>query len=128
MTATRTPPPVSTARRRGRTRALLAITPAGLMVVLAPVVLLAGVAAPPCSLTTPTSATTPPGAAAGGMFAQPLDVKPERWYQVGATEYGGPSDPTSGSYGSSGAYLPASPNSFAELSLLAATPPATVAS
>ena len=47
---------------------------------------------------------------------------PARWYRVGATMYGGPTDPTSGDYGSIGipgqSYLPAHPDSFAELSVL----------
>ena len=50
-----------------------------------------------------------------------------RWYQLGATEYGGPADPSSGSYGSipdpAQAYLPAHPDSYAELSVLPANPP-----
>ena len=64
------------------------------------------------------------GAVAGvGLAAQPLRLQAGRSYEVGATEYGGPSDPSSGSYGSipdpSQAYLPAHPDSFAELSVLA---------
>ena len=59
-------------------------------------------------------------------FAAPLRLRPGRWYQVGATEYGGPGDPSSGAYGSipdpAQAYLPAHPDSFAELSVLAANP------
>jgi hypothetical protein len=49
------------------------------------------------------------------MFAAPLHLQPGRWYRVGATEY-------SGLRGSSGALLPAYPDSFAELSLLEANP------
>ena len=44
------------------------------------------------------------------MYAAPLQLQPGRWYEVGATEYGGPGDPTSGGYGSipdPGAVLPA---------------------
>jgi hypothetical protein len=41
---------------------------------------------------------------------------------VGATEYGGPGDPTSSAWGASGAYLPAEPDSFAELSVLDTNP------
>ena len=67
------------------------------------------------------------GAAAGaGLAAQPLHLQAGRWYEVGATEYGGPSDPSSGSYGAipdaSQAYLPAHPDSFAELSVLPSNP------
>ncbi len=61
-----------------------------------------------------------------GLFAAPLQLVPGRWYQVGATEYGGPDDPSSGSYGAipdpSEAYLPAHPDTFAELSLLDQNP------
>ena len=86
------------------------------MVVLLPVVLLAGAGNPPC---TPTAggppAVTPVGAPSGGQFAAPLVMKADRWYRVGATEYGG-------GIGSSGLYLPDYPNTFAELSLLDANP------
>lgn len=61
-----------------------------------------------------------------GLFAAPLELTPGRWYEVGATEYGGPGDPTSGAYGSipdpSESYLPAHPDSFAELSVLDSNP------
>ena len=66
------------------------------------------------------------GALAQGMYAVPLELQPGRWYEVGATEYGGPGDPSAGDYGSipdSGeSYLPAHPNSFAELSTLNSNP------
>ncbi|HXD54965.1 MAG TPA: hypothetical protein VN618_09455 [Solirubrobacteraceae bacterium] len=66
------------------------------------------------------------GPIAKGLFAAPLELAPGRWYEVGATEYGGPSDPRSGSYGSipnpGESYLPAHPASFAELSVLASNP------
>jgi hypothetical protein len=62
------------------------------------------------------------GQVAAGMFAAPLQLQRGRWYEVGATEYGGPSDPSSGDYGAipdpTQSYLPAHPDSFAELSLL----------
>ena len=70
------------------------------------------------------ASTRPPGGGpvAAGMYAQPLRLQPGRWYRVGATEYGGPTDPTSGDYGSIGdpgqSYLPAHPDTFAELSVL----------
>ena len=66
------------------------------------------------------------GAVAEGLYAQPLQLQPGRWYEVGATEYGGPSDPTSGSYGSipdpGQSYLPSHPDTYAELSVLDSNP------
>jgi len=66
------------------------------------------------------------GALASGMYAAPLELVPGRWYEVGATEYGGPGDPSSGDYGAipiaGESYLPAHPASFAELSVLDANP------
>jgi hypothetical protein len=66
------------------------------------------------------------GAIGSGMYAAPLELTPGRWYEVGATEYGGPSDPSSGDYGAipdpAESYLPAHPDSFAELSVLASNP------
>lgn len=66
------------------------------------------------------------GPLAEGRFAVPLRLEPGRSYEVGATEYGGPGDPTSGSFGAIGdpsqSYLPAHPDTFAELSLLASNP------
>jgi hypothetical protein len=66
------------------------------------------------------------GQLAVGMYAVPLSLQPGRWYEVGATEYGGPGDPTSGDYGSipspGESYLPAHPDSFAELSVLDSNP------
>jgi hypothetical protein len=107
--------------RRGR----WGLIAAGLfMVVIAPVVLLAGAGNPPCSAAAaPGTANTPAGGGpvAAGLYAQPLRLQPSRWYQVGATEYGGPSDPSSGAYGAIGipgqSYLPAHPDTFAELSV-----------
>lgn len=62
------------------------------------------------------------GPLSGGLYAAPLELVPGRWYEVGATEYGGPNDPGSGSYGSipdpGESYLPSHPDSFAELSVL----------
>ena len=110
-------------RRRTARRLLSAALAGGSLLLLAPVVLLAGAANPPCQLTSPTTATpgtnaTPPAA---GMFAAPLKLQPGRSYQVGATEYGGPGDPSSSDYGSIGGsqgFLPAHPDTFAELSVL----------
>ncbi len=62
------------------------------------------------------------GALGAGLYAAPLELVAGRWYEVGATEYGGPSDATAGDYGSipdpGESYLPAHPDSFAELSVL----------
>jgi len=97
----------------------------GFMLCALPVVLLAGAGNPPCvTAATPGTVNTPAGGGppAAGMYAQPLRLEPARWYRVGATMYGGPTDPTSGNYGSIGtpgqSYLPAHPDSFAELSVL----------
>jgi hypothetical protein len=66
------------------------------------------------------------GALAHGQYAAPLELQPGRSYEIGATEYGGPGDPTSGSYGSipnaGESYLPAHPDTFAELSVLRVNP------
>jgi hypothetical protein len=66
------------------------------------------------------------GPVAAGLYAAPLQLRPGRWYEVGATEYGGPGDPSSGDYGSipdpDESYLPAHPDSFAELSVLDSNP------
>ncbi len=62
------------------------------------------------------------GPIASGQYAVPLQLAPGRTYLVGATEYGGPGDRSSGEYGSipdpTQSYLPAHPDTFAELSLL----------
>jgi hypothetical protein len=76
----------------------------------------------------PGAIEIPPGGGplAEGLYAPPLRLEPGRRYRVGATEYGGPQDPTSGSYGAipdpGEAYLPAHPDTFAELSVLARNP------
>jgi Bacteriophage peptidoglycan hydrolase len=66
------------------------------------------------------------GVLASGVYAAPLTVQPGRSYKVGATEYGGPGDPTSGQQGSiptpGQSFLPAHPDSFAELSVLHSNP------
>ena len=94
------------------------------LIVLAPVVLLAGAGNPPCSTGAPSGVSSPGGGPApGGMFAAPLQLTPGRWYRIGATEYGGPHDPSSTTTGSDhGISLPAHPDSFAELSLLDTNP------
>ncbi|MGA2164753.1 MAG: hypothetical protein ABSH36_09820, partial [Solirubrobacteraceae bacterium] len=66
------------------------------------------------------------GPLAQGLYAAPLELAPGHWYEIGATTYGGPGDPTSGDYGSipdpGESYLPAHPDSFAELSVLDSNP------
>jgi hypothetical protein len=66
------------------------------------------------------------GALGAGMYAVPLTLEPRRSYEVGATEYGGPGDPTSGQYGSipipGQSFLPTHADSFAELSVLDSNP------
>lgn len=115
-------PATTTAARRRPVRPWLAVA-AVAMIVLFPVVLLAGAGNPPCGAAVPpTAVSTPTGPASAGTFAAPLQMRPGKWYRVGATEYGGPSDPSSGDYGASGAFLPAMPNSFAELSVLDTNP------
>jgi hypothetical protein len=113
---------MSTLTRRRRTatqRVAIAVGLVGLSVALGVAVLFSAAANPPCSTPTTALATR---ARAGATFAAPLQLETGHWYPVGATEYGGPRDPSSGSYGSSGTYLPGHPDSFAELSLLDANP------
>jgi len=66
------------------------------------------------------------GSLGGGRYAEPLQLVPGRWYEVGATAYGGPGDPSSGSYGAipdpAQSYLPAHPDTYAELSVLQINP------
>ena len=63
---------------------------------------------------------------AQGLFARRFGCSPGAAYEVGATEYGGPGDPSSGNYGSipdpGQSYLPAHPDTFAELSVLDRNP------
>ena len=101
----------------------------GWFLLILPVVLLAGAGNPPCpgpGAATPNATTPAGGPAPGGMFAQPLKLSQGKWYEVGATFYGGPSDPGTGTQGSittpGQSYLPAHPDSFAELSLLDSNP------
>jgi hypothetical protein len=115
-----------TPTRRRRPWRWVSVAAAGaFMLLVAPVALLLGAANPPCpSALAPGTINTPAGAGpvAAGTYAQPLRLEPGRWYRVGATEYGGPADPTSSDYGSIGtlgeSYLPAHPDTFAELSVL----------
>jgi hypothetical protein len=113
---------IAVASPAGRRRALRWLTGASgglFMVLIAPVVLLAGAGNPPCQAEAPS--TPAGGTAPRGTYAPPLALTPGRWYEVGATEYGGPADPSSSDFGSIGgsqAYLPAHPDTFAELSVL----------
>jgi hypothetical protein len=126
-TTTLTPKPVGPPRRpvappprRGRWGWLVAAAGAVFLVVVAPVAPLAGAGNPPCS-TLPSAAAVgapPGGPAPGGMYARPLMLRPGRWYEVGATEYSGDHGAVGGSQG----YLPAHPDTFAELSLLDSNP------
>jgi hypothetical protein len=106
-----------------------------LIVVVAPVLVAAGVAGLIASEAQSSCASASWGTAnqaagggplAQGLYAAPLQLQPGRWYEVGATTYGGPGDPRSGDYGSiplpGQSYLPAHPDSFAELSVLRANP------
>lgn len=106
-----------------------------LMVVMLPVLVAAGVAGlfsqeaeNVCGGVSVGAVNQPAGGGplARGLYAAPLELAPGRWYEVGATEYGGPGDPTSGDYGSipnpGESYLPAHPASFAELSVLDQNP------
>lgn len=116
-------PPGSPRRRR---RLLWLIPTLAFLLIALPVALLAGAGNPPCGTANtglPGTLNTPAGGpAAAGLYAQPLRLAPGRWYRVGATQYGGPSDPTSSNFGSIGtpgeSYLPAHPDTFAELSVL----------
>ena len=117
--------PPTALRRRGPWRWVGVAVGSAFLLVMAPVVLLLGAANPPCqSALAPGTVNTPAGGGpvAAGMYAQPLRLEPGRWYRVGATQYGGPADPSSTDYGSIGtpgeSYLPAHPDTFAELSVL----------
>jgi hypothetical protein len=114
-------------------RARSALVTAALMVVLLPVLvpaavsaLVAEVAESSCGEPGAVNEPAGGGAVAYGLYAAPLELHPGRWYLIGATEYGGPGDPSSGAYGSipdaRQAYLPAHPDTFAELSVLHTNP------
>jgi hypothetical protein len=110
-----------------------ALASAVLLIVLLPVLVAAGVAGviakheeETCGPTGVVNQPAGGGPLARGLYAAPLALAPGRWYEVGATEYGGPGDPSSGSYGSipnpGQSYLPAHPDTFAELSVLRVNP------
>jgi hypothetical protein len=105
-------------RRRAAQRVAITAGLLGATVALSVAALFGAAANPPC--TTPTTAAGTGGGA--GTFAAPLQLQVGRAYAVGATEYGGPNDPSSGTVGSSGTDLPDHPDSFAELSLLDVNP------
>ena len=111
-------PPAAAAAGKRRWPWLL--IPCLLLAMVAPVALFAGAGNPPCSTSsTPGPVSTPPGGPApGGMYARPLKLRAGQWYEVGATEYNGDYGAVGGSQG----YLPAHPDTFAELSLLDANP------
>ncbi len=82
-------------RNRQVQGALLALV---LLVVLMPVLVAAGVAGlsdqqaeATCGGGSETTINPPAGggALAQGLYAAPLELTPGRWYEVGATEYGG---------------------------------------
>jgi hypothetical protein len=104
-----------------------------LLVVMLPVIVAAGVAAlfsqeaeSACGAGGVVNVPAGGGSLAAGLYAAPLELAPGRWYEVGATEYGGPGDPSSGDYGAipnpGESYLPGHPDSFAELSVLDSNP------
>ncbi len=120
--------------RNRNARTLLVL--AALFVVFTPVLFIAAAtsviyqaAAQACQTPAPTP-TGPPAAGGGqvaaGLYAKPLTLQPGRWYEVGATQYGGPEDPTSGDYDAipdqAQNYLPAHSDSFAELSVKSTNP------
>jgi len=105
-----------------------------LMVVLLPVLVAAGIAGlfsqeaeSACSGASVGAVNQPAGGGplAQGLYAAPLELAPGRTYEIGATAYGGPGGGT-GDYGSipdpGESYLPAHPDSFAELSVLDSNP------
>lgn len=120
---------VAALRSRG-VRAVLVI--AALTIVFAPVLVAAAVSGvvasgqEACAAAGSVNAPAGGSASAEGEFAAPLSLVPGRIYRVGATEYGGPGDPSSGAYGSipdpEQSYLPSHPDSFAELSVLDSNP------
>src|SRR5258708_4583498 len=79
----------------------LILLAAGMLVML-PALLIGGESGL-CSGAAPGAISSPPGGPApGGMFAKPLKLQHGQSYEVGATEYGGPGDPTAGDTGAIG--------------------------
>jgi len=119
----------------GNRRVRAAILAVALLLVSLPVLVAAGVVAifaqqaeSSCEGSALGVVNTPAGGGplAAGLYAAPLELQAGRWYEVGATQYGGPGDPSSGVYGSipnpGESYLPAHPDTFAELSVLDSNP------
>ena len=115
--------------RSARAAIMAAVT----LALLAPVILAGAIAgilaeAEQEGCDSPGVLEAPAGGPVGGQerYAEPLRLVPGHSYQVGASEYGGPGDPSAGSYGSipnpREAYLPAHPDTFAELSVLQRNP------
>ncbi|HEY5195234.1 MAG TPA: hypothetical protein VIJ39_15370 [Solirubrobacteraceae bacterium] len=108
------------------------VSVAALLVVFTPVLVVGGAvsvlsqSAQACTTSGEVEQPAGGGHVAAGLFAQPLRLQSGHWYEVGATRYGGPEDPTSGEYGSipdpSESYLPDHPDSYAELSVLSTNP------
>jgi len=116
-------------------RVRAALVTVALLLVCLPVIVAAGVtglidqqAESTCDGAGIRAVDTPAGGGpiSAGMYAAPLELAPGRWYEVGASEYGGPGDPSSGDYGSipdpGQSYLPDHPDTFAELSVLDSNP------
>jgi hypothetical protein len=78
-------------------------------------VVLAGVGGALLSLLVAASPSGSCGSASGGPAAAIVLGSPGTGARVGATEYGGPGDPSSGDLGASGINLVAHPDSYAEL-------------
>jgi hypothetical protein len=123
--------PASQALRSRRARG--ALVTAALTIALLPVLVAAAVSGvvvgeqeAGCAAAGSVNAPAGGGPAAQGEFAAPLALTAGRSYRVGATQYGGPGDPTSGAYGSipdpGQSHLPSHPDSFAELSVLDSNP------
>jgi hypothetical protein len=106
--------------------ALLAIVLLPVLVAAAVSGLVVGGEEAGCTAAGSVNAPAGGGPAAQKEFAAPLALAPGRSYRVGATQYGGPDDPTSGAYGSipdpGQSHLPSHPDSFAELSVLDSNP------
>jgi hypothetical protein len=98
-------------RGGGRVAAAVRILAAGLVLAGATT----GVAALTLVITPPTSAACPPSSSSSAGRGAIVLGPPGTGQLVGATEYGGPGDPSSGTVGASGANLSQHPDSYAEL-------------
>jgi hypothetical protein len=119
----------------GNRRVIAWVATGALLVLLLPMLVAAAVtgviaqtAEATCGSETAEAVNQPAGGGglAQGLYAAPLELQPGHWYEVGATEYGGPGDPSSGNYGSipepGQSYLPSHPDTFAELSVFDRNP------